>query len=341
MAQSSEKKKRRLWYLLFVLFCIGIVAVTAIREFSSVKSAERISISSLNFNYLFGALGAYIVLFLSETIKYTCLIYGNTGKFMPLTAFCTAAQGRYYDNITPFGAGGQPFEILYLRKRGLPKGDASAIPLAGFLGPQFAFVFLALACFIFGPGVNDKLAMRLVAYLGLAFYLAMPAITLMYVFFPNGIGRAVHGCIGFLGRIRISKDPEKLWQKTEESLNEYRVSMRIILGRPWLLAVVSVCSILYQTAIMSIPFFVLHAFGGTAGWLETFTMTLYVYATVTIVPTPGNSGAAEGAFYALFKELQPTSLFWGMLTWRFIVYYMLLLPGLVCVGINAFKEKRK
>ena len=56
------------------------------------------------------------------------------------------------------------------------------------------------------------------------------------------------------------------------------------------------------------------------------------------------SGAAEGSFYLIFSELDPTGLFWSMLVWRGICYYSYIGIGLLIYGWHAIRslaENRK
>ena len=79
--------------------------------------------------------------------------------------------------------------------------------------------------------------------------------------------------------------------------------------------------------------------GGNA-YIDIFFMCVYTYAAVTYIPTPGNAGAAEGTFYALFKTLKSGNIFWAMLIWRFLSYYMFLATGVGIYIYNFVKNKR-
>ena len=144
---GNEKKKkwlRRLGFLAFAVFCGGAILYTALTEFGPASKAERVPISSINLNYLFLALAAFLVALGAETLKYYVMIRDVTGRKMFSLAYRVAIYGKYYDNITPFGSGGQPFQIYHLQKHGIPIGDAAALPIAGFTCNQIAFVVMAL-----------------------------------------------------------------------------------------------------------------------------------------------------------------------------------------------------
>jgi uncharacterized membrane protein YbhN (UPF0104 family) len=61
-------------------------------------------------------------------------------------------------------------------------------------------------------------------------------------------------------------------------------------------------------------------------------------ASVTIIPTPGNSGAAEGSFYILFNELDTYGLFWSMLVWRALCYYSFIIIGVIIYLYGAIEK---
>ena len=82
------------------------------------------------------------------------------------------------------------------------------------------------------------------------------------------------------------------------------------------------------------------AFDTNRSWFQSFCITVYIYAAVTFIPTPGNAGAAEGTFYALFSVLTGAYLFWAMLVWRFFCYYLFLVMGGLVFAYNALQARR-
>ena len=91
-------------------------------------------------------------------------------------------------------------------------------------------------------------------------------------------------------------------------------------------------SFLCRIALCSIPFFFLRSLGCETTYLHILATTIYIYAAVTLIPTPGNAGVSEGAFYLVFSEVGSSGIFWAMLIWRVICYYFLLLMGLIVLG---------
>ena len=123
------------------------------------------------------------------------------------------------------------------------------------------------------------------------------------------------------------------------SLEEYHHSIVIIARKKTLIVKLFLLSVVYQVGICSIPFFVLHAYKGTGNYFDILAMAVYIYCAITIIPTPGNSGAAEGSFYLIFSRLDYSGLFWAMLIWRLISYYSFILIGILIYAYNAVSEK--
>ncbi|MBQ7500823.1 MAG: flippase-like domain-containing protein [Clostridia bacterium] len=336
---NQKKLIKRIGVVLFAVFCGAAVLITALKEFGPASTAERVPISSINLNYLLLALAAFVLAMAAESAKYYFMIFDVTGgKKLPWLAYKVAIYGKYYDNITPFGSGGQPFQIYHLQKTGIPLGDAAALPIAGFTSSQIAFVILALTMFIANGGVTKMVGFRIAAYAGLLFYLFVPLTLILFAIFPNGTSRMIEFVIKIGWKIKIVKNVSKTVDKIKSTLIEYRAGMVRILSKKKTFARVLLLSFIYQIGILSIPFFVIIAFGGSVNWFDVFTMTLLVYASVTVVPTPGNAGAAEGAFYTLFQTLSQANLFWAMLVWRFFVFYLVIIVGFATSSYEKIKS---
>ena len=341
MEQKETSKKTRRWSMLITLLVnLLIVGYIALREFrQDAGQAERIQFSGINPIFLILGTACFFVALGMVALKYRRMLMTNEGRDEKKIAFEVAALGKYYDNITPFGAGGQPFQIFYLRKQGFSAGTCAALPIADFLTQQFAFVLIGIVVFIANRQVIDKaLVIRVSAYVGLLVYSAVPLGILLSTIAPNFVRRVVSGVCRLLQKLHILKDAEHTAEGIHNALDEYSASIRSLTGRPHFLLMMMLFSLIYQTAILSIPFFMLRAFGGSGDWWTVFSLVVYIYAAITIVPTPGNAGAAEGSFYAVFASLESGYLFWAMIAWRVVVYYSWLIVGFIVLARSTGKR---
>ena len=344
--ESAEaiRRKKRLRIIGIAAFVLlnGIVLFFSARSDFS-KKAPPITFELFSLRNLLSIATAVLCVAVAvgaETGKYLLMMRKLEARISPRAAFETVVLGKYYDCITPSGAGGQPFQIYHLHSTGYTGGAKSAMPLAAFMSTQYAFVLLAFVLFIFNSEAADAVGIRIAAYAGLVAYSAVPTMVALSALSPALAGRIV-GCFVRLGaKLRLVKNAEETTEKATAALHRYSESLKIIARSRQLLVGLFALSLIYQTALCSIPFFVVRIFGGDLRYVESLTMCLYVYASVTLVPTPGNAGAAEGSFYILFDQLDTSGVFWAMLIWRFLCYYLFILMGLGVYGYRYIERKR-
>ena len=340
---KNKKTKKRLFVALFVIFNVAAILYTALSEFTGDHaSATKFSDLEINALYLIPAFLCFVAALLFETLKYHVLLKKLGGVSSFKLAFETAVFGKYYDCVTPLGSGGQPFQIYHLSKSGVNTGASAAVPVLGFLGLQFTFIVLAAVSFIFGAGfVSASVAIRVMAYVGLACYMFVPAVILLFTFFPKPAGAVLSFFIKLFSRLHIIKDGERAREKVLRRVAEYDKCLVLGLKQPTAVVLVLLYSLLYHAALYSIPFFVIYAFGGKAVWLSSFVTTVFIYSAITFIPTPGNSGAAEVSFYSVFSMLTSGYMFWATLSWRFLCYYAFILAGLGLFLYRFAKNRQK
>lgn len=336
----QEKKKRYIWKALFALFNIAVIATTAFNEFSGNKSGMTEIGLVKNAPFFLGCTTVcLIILLIAESLKY-CLMMRSLGEKPSFRiAFETASLGKYYDSITPSGAGGQPFQILWLHKHGYSDGNSSAMTITGYITMQTGFILLALSTFILARSVELE-AIRFTAYLGLLFFSLVPALMILFSYKPKMVKRLIAGIIRLGAKIRVIKKPEESTQQFVRKLDSYHTSFKGLSRDKKVLSLLLFLSLLYRFALCSMPYFVLKMFGASVSFFHIFALTIYIYAAITLVPTPGNSGAAEGAFYLVFSAMGSNGVFWAMLIWRFFCYYSFIAVGVGIYAVNAVHNLR-
>ena len=341
---ALQKKKRRrkiLLYALFIILNIAVIVYTAFLEFSG-DHPERIEAHFGPGNFIFLICGVLALIFAlgMETVKYLLMMHSLGEKVSLRDAFQVSALGRYYDCITPSGAGGQPFQIWFLHTREYSSGGSAAMPLMSFFTMQFGFILLAIPIFIFNGGVIENPAIKISAYVGMTFYSIVPLLLLFFAIAPRAAEKFVLFFINLGARIRLVKDKEATSRKVVGYLTEYRDCLVAMAKKKTLLPLLLLCSVLYQIALCSLPYFVLGTFSGGVPFIKALSLCVFVYASVTYIPTPGNSGAAEGSFYLIFSSLGANSLFWAMLLWRVLCYYSFIVIGIGVYGYNALAGRK-
>lgn len=338
--KRQEKKKQHLWTVLFVLINIAVIAATAINEFAGKPAGSSGLVFSKRALFWLGCTGlCLVVLLCAESLKYLLMMRSLRERASFRAAFETAALGKYYDCITPSGAGGQPFQIFWLHRHGYSDGGASAMTITGYVTMQAGFILLALAVFIAHRSVELD-AIRYTAYFGLVLFAFIPCLLVLFSVMPKTVKKIVSAVIRLCGRLKIVKNPEESTAKVMDMLDSYHSSLAVIAKDKLTMACLLLLSLIYRIALCSMPYFVLKMFGAPVSFLHIFASTIYIYATICLVPTPGNAGAAEGAFYLVFSAMGSDGVFWAMLIWRLFCHYSFILIGAAVYGVNALRGKR-
>jgi len=335
--KPKPKKKwvKRLGIILFVLINAAVIYFTAFKEFTKESPAPMQPFTFTNILFLAGGVLCLAVVLGCETVKYLLMMRHLGEKVSVRHAFSTAALGKYYDCITPSGAGGQPFQIYYLHSKGYTGGAASAMPLSGFCTMQFGFTTLAFLMFIFFNDAITEPALKITAYIGALTYLIAPVMIVISGVAPKLSMRIITFFVKLGVTLHIVKNPNRVRMSGFKMIHNYSVNLKKITKSKKLFIQLMLLSLLFQTAISSIPFFVIHTMGGEIGFFKALAMTVFIQAVVCLVPTPGNSGAAEASFYLVFSALGTAGTFWAMLIWRLLCYYSFIIIGVLIYGYNA------
>lgn len=345
MSKKHSKFKKHLLTILFVAINIAVIAFTAFSEFGKSENADKFSNVKIKWYFILPAIICFAVALTLEIFKYVILMRKTAYPEHPTlknawkTARRTVIIGKYYDNITPAAIGGQPFQIYYMNKSGLPNGIATSIPIVAMISGQIGFLIVAILSFLFGFFTTTDVTLVAAACFGLLFYAFWPIVILVATFLPKGTSEIIILGVKFLAKLHIIKDPVKAVEKANENVAEYSKCVKTILKTKGLFLKTILLSVGFHFFTASIPFFVLNAFGGEINYISCFVLTVAVTSAVYYIPTPGNAGAAEGTFYTVFSRLSTGYVFWAMLFWRFFSYYLYIIMGAVTYFIMHVEKQ--
>ena len=343
--------KKKLWKiistLIFIAFNAGVIIATAVSEFGNSDSAIELMSVDLNGWLLIPATLCFMGMITLEYWKYALMMMKSTkpGAFTKReawhTAFKTVMLGRYYDRITPAAVGGQPAQMLTLHRTGkVSDGLAAAMPIYSMIAGQTTFLLIAIPFILFSGLAFSHPALFVTAQIGFLFYAFWPVMVAGTTFFPKATAKFINFCVKILAGLKIVKNKKEAIKQVEEKVNDYAKGIKVITKNPLVSGGVMVMSLISNILITMVPFFVLLAFGGDIDFMECFVLSLGVQAAIYFIPTPGNSGAAEGTFYVVFSRLSSGYVFWAMMLWRVFSYYIYIIVGPL-IYLHSYIKKRK
>lgn len=358
---KPESKGRRIWSN---IFCVVVIVLSLYFMYDmSLQIADGTSksflevMSNANWWYLLLSVFVLVLMMFLDSMKYYVILKTVTpSKTTYPLALKVSLIGKYYDNITPFSSGGQPFQIYHLHKKGLSGGESSSVIMIKY---AFNVIFWLSICFVlmaFNVGVLDAYVenveriawLKVAGWIGFGINLVLPVVIICFAFMPKITGSVVAFFLRIAEKLHIVRNNEDALGHAKRIAYEFRNGFVIMGRKPLRLIALILLSIAEPFLSMTLPYFVVLALGGASivpsVQLMFAIMTLNVYSSMSVmfVPTPGNSLAVESLFlYALEKVVVPSVLFWTVLGWRFLSYYSFIIIGLVMTIVGLVKKNVK
>lgn len=365
--QVSRRQKifKNVFTAIFIVAVIAVLAFTFYHDFLS-GSNELPEVEELFatfgdcWYYLVFALVSLFLCYFLKGLKLSIMCRAMTRKWHLKTCMETAVIGHYYNYVTPLAVGGQPFEIYHLSKHGVYGGVASSLPIAAFFLNQFAFVLLGIFALVAYSsnlfGTSQTLlnvfptTFTVLAIIGLSLCLFMPMLVVIFSMLPKIGAKIVGWVIGLGGKLRIVKNAESTTAKTIKTVKHNSKCLKQIASSPVVFTVCLLISFGEQLALCSIAYFTLRFFGfdivnvnGFTEWLQIVQLCLILYAAISFIPTPGNSGAADFSFYVLFSAgvTYAGGGFSAMIVWRLLSFYSFIIIGFIFTTCKKRADRRK
>ena len=349
VAVETEKKEdariRRvrsiLLYLLFILVNAAVIAVFLIRE---DKSGDRALFSDvcarLGQNVFFAVLSlvSFLLIVLCDVGVFNLVLYKLGYRNRSVLATKAAIYGRYYDKITPWSIGGEPFQIGYLTYGGLRAGESCAVTMSRHI-LRFFTTAIVVVVILIASRISTNVWVMAAAILSVSFGLIVPSIMLLCALKPIVGQKIGEFLIALFSRIKIIKDPEKPVKKLRENIEKFSLGVQFLTKNKWVVPTIAAAALIELFLTNAVPFFVMRSFGyaDTPFW-HTFVLCIFVTYASSFAPTPGGAGLAELSFYAIFATVIPDGyLFWAVLFWRVAVFYLPVLVGFLLHLFDSVK----
>jgi hypothetical protein len=250
---------------------------------------------------------------------------------------------QFFNAVTPFATGGQPYQIYYLMQEGIAAAEAANIIILNFIVYQIALVALgivAVTCnFIFHIFNKVELLQHLVL---LGFLCNTGVIVIMFLIsFNKKINKKlVNLGIRILTKLHIVKDKKAKIQEWDKKVNQFYNGTKILLSNKKDFIMTIIYNLLALLCLYSIPLVLFYSMGN----FDSVTVPLavitsaYVMLIGSFVPIPGGSGGLEYSFMQFYGTFTYGSTLSAiMLLWRFVTYYFGMIVGAISLNLKRVK----
>ncbi len=337
-------KKNKIKYI-FNFLLIAIV-LSIVLYFSLKDNYQEIisTILKMNYIWIFAAILALIIYRLCASLGHYYIIKANNGKVSYLKCFQINLMILFFHGITPFAGGGQPMEIYFLHKEGIPVTKATNITLQNFIVYQIALIITGLMALIynhiFNVFPNDSLIKYLVV-LGFTINTLVLVVTFILSFGKKTNKFIIEKGIHFLAKIKIIKEEKKTQEKCQKYLQSFHDNAIELKKNKKIVAFMVLINIIGLMTMYSMPYPILRGMGININIFKVITAIAYVMIIGSFVPIPGGTGGIEYSFIFFFQYLISGSILHAaMLVWRLISYYFGMVLGAFALALYRKREKR-
>lgn len=326
-----------------ILFMIALMAVTGAVLFRD-KSAGILWAGLRQIKPWFLLLGLLLMTgYVGCEAMCSRLILGRLGHRVPYRR-CMGYSfvGFYVSSVTPSATGGQPAQIYYMNRDGIPAACGALNMMLIAMCYQVSSLLWGAGAWLFVPSVRSLGAgMKLLLFCGVVIMLLLTLGMASVVFFPRLSERICRCGLRLLRKLCLLRNPEAAWEKLEGQLAEYARGAACLKQNPFLaLRVLALC-LVQQGCLFLVPWVVYLAFG-LAGHSLTEVVGVQALLTLAVcnLPLPGAVGPAEGGFVAAFGAVFGAELVApAMLISRGISFYAFLLISFVVSAVVHFRGK--
>ena len=337
------KHKNRILQLLFI-FLIITLTIWIVFQNNDWHSIKQI-FSSLHPLWLLSACVCWFISSLLDGLVLNCFLKSHSYHLSVRNALYISLIGSFYSAITPGASGGQPMQIYYFSKRGIPVGVSTSAISLRFVLSQFSAVVVSLVLGIVCRHlITSQLSgVQWLIIVGWIIHLSGMILILLATFFKTALQKLAKRIIHIGAKLCLIRDPEAVSIKLNDWIETYHENVRSACRHPTQL----LCPFLLTTAslflMMLIPFCVYQAFGlNNSSWLHLIVIAYMLYLSASYNPLPGASGAQEGGFLVFFRGIFPEGqISIAMLLWRFFSYYLYLIAGAGLLLIRTLRSLAK
>lgn len=338
---------------IIAIIIMTIVVFTIFFNFNDINETIELlkHVDGLNMFYAFISLFIYALLWPLSL----CLI-GSDKKFNShfLDNYLVAESEHFFNGITPFSTGGQPIQVYLFTKKNVTASNSTGIIVTNFIAFMIATNIFAVASLVYYEQFSENFNSSTAWMIALGF--AMNFFTLIFMILMitcRFIRDFLKKCLESLCKLNfIGKHLSKTIPMFEKYCENAQIAAKEIFANKLNFIGAILLKMLALVFYYSIPFYLLNALGANLGYnLLPYIILASAFAITTMVwvPTPGGTGGIEFAFKTIFTAsifgITGSSIgVTGMILWRFLTYYLLMLISFVAYlifEIRCKKEKKK
>lgn len=327
---------------LLLLICITVYLVSTTLDITLIPMIMKL----VNKKFIFIGFLIMVLYIILECTIINILIKTIQKTKVRFLAVKIAMMGFYYNLVTPFASGSQPMQIYALNKYDINLSKSIAIVTnKTVLFQTVVTIYSAVIIFLNIEILKNELPSMLVLMsIGMVMNIVSLVGGMLIVLTPNTMKIIVKVIVNILYRLNIFKSLNKKIHTINKFIDEYSYSIKLFIKNKKALCLSIILTIIQLTVFFSISYCVYKAFNlNGLSLFEVLSLQVFLYMSVSPIPTPGNVGANEVAFLTIFANVFPGNIIgYSVFLYSIYVYYFLVVVcGLFTIHTHYHMNKRK
>lgn len=327
---------------LLILICMTVYLVSTTLDITLIPMIMKL----VNKKFIFIGFLIMVLYIILECTIINILIKTIQKTKVRFLAVKIAMMGFYYNLVTPFASGSQPMQIYALNKYDINLSKSIAIVTnKTVLFQTVVTIYSAVIIFLNIEVLKNELPSMLVLMsIGMVMNIVSLLGGMLIVLTPNTMKIIVKVIVNILYRLNIFKSLNKKIHTINKFIDEYSYSIKLFIKNKKALCLSIILTIIQLTVFFSISYCVYKAFNlNGLSLFEVLSLQVFLYMSVSPIPTPGNVGANEVAFLTIFANVFPGNIIgYSVFLYSIYVYYFLVVVcGLFTIHTHYHMNKRK
>ena len=327
---------------LLLLICMTVYLVSTTLDITLIPMIMKL----VNKKFIFIGFLIMVLYIILECTIINILIKTIQKTKVRFLAVKIAMMGFYYNLVTPFASGSQPMQIYALNKYDINLSKSIAIVTNKTVWFQTVVtIYSAVIIFLNIEVLKNELPSMLVLMsIGMVMNIVSLLGGMLIVLTPNTMKIIVKVIVNILYRLNIFKSLNKKIHTINKFIDEYSYSIKLFIKNKKALCLSIILTIIQLTVFFSISYCVYKAFNlNGLSLFEVLSLQVFLYMSVSPIPTPGNVGANEVAFLTIFSNVFPGKIIgYSVFLYSIYVYYFLVVVcGLFTIHTHYHMNKRK
>ena len=340
----KETKRKKVLNAIFVavIFIITMLTVFRGEDFREILHF----LTTAEAKFVLPGIVLVILFILGESVV-ICYLFRTLGIKTGFFRCCIYSFiGFFYSGVTPSASGGQPMQIIAMKKDKIPVASSTVVLAIVTITYKLVLVISGLAVLLIRPeGIMKYLEpVETIMDIGLALNVVCIAILLNLVFYPKTVRSCAEWGLSLWNRIRPSKHPEKQKERLEALLGQYTGTAEYFKKHKHVIIHVLVITFIQRYLLFFITWMTYCAFELSGERMSVIVMLQAMISVASdMLPLPGGMGISENLFVIIFEPIFGEDLLLpGMVISRGISYYsQMLISGIMTLFAAFFISKEK